>query len=65
MRAKYLDSNEYYKFKCMIAKFYNGENVPYPLSWVKKKIGESYANRGLQYWQYDQLMDRIQEIENF
>ena len=65
MYDKYLVDNDYFKFRAMISKIYNGEEVKYSVGWLKRKIQESYDKNRLRGTQYDDLMDFIRKIEFF
>ena len=65
MYDKHKRCNDYYKYRAMLVKIYNGEKVRYSVAWLKNQIQISYDEGRLQGGQYDQLMGYIQSIDSF
>lgn len=63
MYDKHKYSSDYFKFKRMVEKILNGEDVRYDARWLKRKIQESYDEARLQGGQYDYLIGRLEEVE--
>ena len=64
MYDKHTYCTDYYKYRAMVEKIVNGEKVKYPVSWLKRKIEESYDNDRLQGGQYDYLMGMLQDLDD-
>ena len=63
MYDKHLQCDDYYKFRRMIRKLYDCDDVRYSVSWLKSKIDEAYEANRLQAGQYDHLTSQLQDLE--
>ena len=63
MYDKFQKCLDYYMLRRLVEKLLNGEPVKFPVSWLKKKIQESFDNGRLQGGQYDHLMGLLQEVD--